>query len=70
MNIYKTKEFIKQLIGIPITLKVNLGRNKEEIYPGIIIKMYENIFTVKVNESIKSFSYSDVLTKAVKIKKI
>ena len=70
MNLDKTKKEIKDLLGKKVLVKVNIGRNKEEIFEGIIEKTYLNIFTIKTNKYNKSFSYSDVLTKDIIIKKI
>lgn len=67
MNTDKVKIFIKSLIGKEVSIKVNLGRNKEDKYNGIIDKMYDNIFTVRDNNIIKSYSYSDILIKKVSI---
>jgi len=68
MNTTKVKEMIKDLIGKEVSLKVNVGRNKFEYYVGTIENIYPAIFTVKVDSLVKSFTYSDVLTKSVKIK--
>ena len=70
MNIEKIKKQIMDLKGKEVSLLVNLGRNKEDNYVGIIDNVYPKLFTVKVGEMIKSFSYSDVLTKDVVIKYI
>ena len=47
-----------------------MGRNKYEYYEGFIDKIYENIFVLNTNKGIKSFSYSDVVTKLVVLNKI
>ena len=65
MNIDKTKEKINELIGKKIKIKVNIGRNKHEYYEGTIEKMHANLFTVKTNVGIKSYTYTDILTKSV-----
>ena len=70
MNIEKIKHQILDLKGKEVSLLVNLGRNKEETYVGTIENVYPKLFTVKVDNIIKSFSYSDVLTKTIVIKKI
>lgn len=65
MNIELTKEKVKTLINKKIKIKVNIGRNKHEYYEGYIEKLHPNIFTIKTNQGIKSFTYTDVLTKNV-----
>lgn len=65
MNIELTKEKVKTLLNKKIKIKVNIGRNKHEYYEGYIEKLHPNIFTIKTNQGVKSFTYTDVLTKNV-----
>ena len=69
MNINVIKNKIVELKDEKLKIKVNLGRNKYEYLEGKILKIHSNIFTVLTNKGIKSFSYSDVATKAVIIGK-
>ena len=69
MNINKIKEYIKSIKDNRIKIKEYIGRNKYEFYEGKIEKIHNNIFTVKTNNVIKSFSYSDIATKNVIITK-
>ena len=69
MNVNKIKKYIYDLKGYRLKIKVCLGRNKCEYYEGIIDKIHSNIFTINTNKGIKSFSYSDVVTKGVIISK-
>lgn len=64
------KSNIKSLLGERVSLQINIGRNKEDFCEGIIMEMYPYIFTVKVGDLVKSFSYNDVLTRDVIIRKI
>lgn len=68
MNIDKIKGNIKNMVGKEVSIKVNVGRNKYENYVGKVIDMYPAHFTVKVDELIKSFTYVDVLIRAVTLK--
>ena len=68
MNIQKIKSIISGLRGKDVFVKVNVGRNKYEYYECRIENVYNNIFTVRVFELIKSFTFSDVLTKDVQLK--
>lgn len=68
MNIEKVKVKIEDLTGKKVSAKVNIGRNKFEIFEGIIISTYPFLFTIKVNNETKSFSYADILTKNIIIK--
>lgn len=69
MNIDNIIKKIIELEGKKLKIKVNLGRNKSEYYEGYIEKIYPNIFTIKTQTGIKSYSYSDVATKVVIISK-
>ena len=68
--ISKIKSNIKSLIGERVSLQINMGRNKEDFCEGVIMEMYPFVFTVKVGDLVKSFSYNDVLTRDVIIRKI
>lgn len=70
MNIDKIKLKVKELLNEKLNIKVYIGRNKYEYYEGAIDKVYNNIFTIKTNKGIKSFSYADVATKIVVLSKI
>ena len=69
MKIDTIKNELNSHIGDIVSLKCNIGRNKIESYDVIIKKLYSRIFVVEVNNTleIKAFSYSDVISKTVKI---
>ena len=71
MNIDIVKEQLLNHIGDDAIIKCNLGRNKIAEYEVIIKKTYNHIFLVEIknnfNCSLKSFSYSDIITKTVTI---
>ena len=69
MNIDIIKKRIENLKEEKLKIKINLGRKKYEYLEGKILKMHPNIFTIMTNKGIKSFSYSDVATKAIIIGK-
>lgn len=69
MNINIIKNKLKEFINQKLKIKVFIGRNKCEYYEGLIDKMYDNIFTIKTETGIKSFSYSDIATKTIVISK-
>ena len=62
------KNELQKHLGRKATINYNLGRNKFEEYHVVIKKLYDNIFLVEDDISLKSFSYSDVITKTIKIK--
>ena len=65
MKIDKIKEEISSMIGSKILAKVDIGRNKYEYIEGTLLNVYPFLFTIKTDNEIKSFSYSDVLTKNI-----
>ena len=68
MTIEKIKQDINNNLGNDIRVIHNEGRNKIYEYNGKVVEVYNNIFIVlDNNDSKRSFSYYDVLTKAVKI---
>ncbi len=63
---------LNAFLGKDVVIKCSLGRNKYEKYNAKIKELYKNVFLVEIKESkikneIKSFSYSDVITKTIKI---
>ena len=69
MNINIIKNRIINLKDYKLKIRINLGRNKYEYLEGKIDKIHSNLFTVTTNKGIKSFTYSDIITKAVIINK-
>lgn len=68
MRIEEIKNNLIPKIGQTITIKYNLGRNKFEKYDVILKELYNHIFLVELkNTYLKSFSYSDIITKTIKI---
>lgn len=71
MTIESVKKELNNHLGNIVTIKYNLGRNKYEKYDGLIKELYSHIFLVEMENRnqklIKSFSYSDVITKTIKI---
>lgn len=70
MNTEKIKNALKEFVGENLLFRVNLGRNKKEHFEGIIVGLYPSVFTIQTNNVTKSYSYSDILTKDVIIKRI
>ena len=62
--INKIKEDIKNYEGQVLHFRFNGARNQIEEFEGIIVGIYNYIFTIKTcnaNDELKSFTYSDVL---------
>lgn len=64
----KIKEKVESLMGKKIMAKIDIGRNKFEYIEGFILNTYPCLFTIQTEKEIKSFSYSDILTKNIVIK--
>ncbi len=71
MTLQEIKRKVNNNIGNNVTIRYNLGRNKIEKYNVRIKETYKNIFIVELKNNnkteIKSFSYTDVITKTIKI---
>ena len=68
MCIKDIKNYLSTKIGSKIIVVYHCGRNKCERYDGILLRVYGNIFTLRlVNNEIKSFNYFDILTKTIQI---
>ena len=68
MNIKDIRRYLKYRVGSNVIIVYYGSRNKREVHRGIIDKIYDNIFTIKLNNDlVKSFSYVDILTKTIQI---
>ena len=71
MTLQENKNKVNNNIGNEVTIRYNIGRNRIEKYNVKIKEAYKNIFIVetsnKNNIEIKSFTYTDVMTKTIKI---
>ncbi len=69
MTIEKIKCSINNSLGQEVKVVHNEGRNRIYEYSGRVIEVYNNIFIIldSSNDSKRSFSYYDVLTKTVQI---
>ena len=71
MTLQEIKKTVNKNIGNNVTIKYNMGRNKIEKYNVKIKETYNNIFIVEIKNQekteIKSFSYTDIITKTIKI---
>ena len=67
MNPIFIKNYIRKNQGKTVIIKVFGLRNKVENIKGVIKDIYPQIFTVKTKNGIKSFSYSEIISKDIKI---
>ncbi len=68
-DIANIKTDIGDIIGQKVIVKGDLGRNKTFEKKAIVEKTYPNIFVVKYEENERNvtYSYTDVLTRAVEV---
>jgi len=71
-DIYQIKKNIETCVGKRVQLKANKGRKKAFIKEGVIENSYPSIFIVRFENDYEttrrvSYSYTDVLTKAVEL---
>ncbi len=71
-DLFQIKKSIENFVGEKVQLKANKGRKKSFIKEGILENTYPSIFTVKFENEYEntrrvSYSYTDILTKAVEI---
>ena len=71
MTLQEIKNKVNNNIGNEVIIRYNIGRNRIEKYNVRIKEAYKNIFIVETNNKnnieIKSFTYTDVMTKTIKI---
>ena len=67
MTISKVKKELLEHLGDVVSIKYDLGRNKYEEYEATIKELYDYVFLVECDNVVKSFSYIDVITKAIRI---
>lgn len=71
-DLFEIKKDMENFVGGRIKLRANKGRKKSFVREGILESTYPSIFVVRFEndyESVRrvSFTYSDVLTKAVEV---
>lgn len=67
MTISSVKKEMLEHIGDTIKVRYSLGRNKYEEYEAIIKELYDYVFLVDTENGTRSFTYIDVITKAIRI---
>ena len=68
----KIKEEVKSFVGHRVSVKANRGRRKDIEKEGVLEKIHENVFVVRIKDHNQirrlSYSYSDLLTNNVVVK--
>ena len=70
-TINSIKQTIKECYNKPVTVKLNLGRNKYVTFPATLSGVYPAIFTVEPDDKNflgkTSYSYSEILCGRVRV---
>ena len=73
-SISDVKQMIHAYAQQRVALKVNLGRNRTQVFSGVLSGVYPMLFTVQPDDKNflgkRTFSYGDVLCGTVKIKRL
>ena len=68
MNIKYIRRYLISIIGSRIVVIYNGSRNRREHYVGVLCKVYNNVFIIKLDSGIiKSFNLNDILTKTIQL---
>lgn len=74
-DIKKVRASVYQQCGSKVKIQLDRGRNKVDIQEGVIQNAYPSIFTVLVNDNnsenppqLRSFSYTDIITRDIRMK--
>lgn len=74
-DISKVRASVHQQCGRKVLIQLDKGRNKVDIQEGVIKAAYPSVFTVLINDGreenppqLLSFSYSDIITRDIRMK--
>lgn len=68
MNIKSIRNYLRTKVGTDIIIIYYGSRNRKEKFSGILYKLYDNVFTIRLfNGEIRCFSYTDIITKTIQI---
>lgn len=74
-DINRVRSSIHQQCGSKVMIQLDRGRNKVDVQEGIIQKAYPSVFTILVKDEneanppqLLSFSYTDVITRDIRMK--
>ncbi len=74
-DISKVRASVSQQCGNRVMIQLDRGRNKVDIQKGTLQKAYPSVFTILVDDEqeqnppqLLSFSYTDIITKDIRMK--
>ena len=59
------KNFVKNNINKELKVVIDEGRSKKSVKQGKILKVYDNIFLIEIDNKTLSYSFTDVLIKKI-----
>ena len=71
-SVHDIRKEVENSVGKEVILKADMGRKRVKTKTGVIVSAFPSVFTVRVNndfdvERTISYTYSDILTSAVKL---
>ena len=69
----RVRASVKQQCGSEVVIHLDRGRNKVDVQRGVIQEAYPSVFTIltrsadNVPEQLLSFSYTDIITKEIRM---
>lgn len=74
-DISRVRASVHEQCGRKVLIQLDRGRNKIDIQEGVIQEAYPSVFTILVNDEqeqnppqLLSFSYSDIITRDIRMK--
>ncbi len=74
-DISKVRASVHQQCGNKVMIQLDRGRNKIDVQEGVIQDAYPSVFTILVNDpndsnppQLLSFSYTDIITRDIRMK--
>ena len=71
----QVRESVLRQCGQKVLIRMDRGRNKVDIQEGVIKDAYPSVFTILVDDEVKgnppqllSFSYTDIITRDIRMK--
>ena len=65
-DLSSAKERVQKLVGVPVLVKINVGRGRSSLLGGVVTATFPAVFSVKLaTGELKTFSYADVQTRGV-----
>ena len=74
-DINKVRASVHQQCGSKVMIQLDRGRNKIDVQEGVIVDAYPSVFTILVSDQngdkppqLLSFSYTDIITRDIRMK--